>query len=148
MAPWKVLIVDDDDEVLAVSRVVLRDFVFDGRGLHIITGRSGEEAKRLLAEHPDTAVLMIDVVMETEHAGLDVIRYARHELGNINVRIILRTGQPGQAPELRVIQEYNINDYKEKGELTAQKLVVTMLTALRGYSDILTIDTSRRGWIR
>ena len=139
------MIVDDDDEILAVSRLVLRDFEFDGRGLNIITGCSGAAARRLLAEHPDTAVLMIDVVMETEHAGLDAVRHIREVLGNNFVRIILRTGQPGQAPERQVIIDYDINDYKEKTELTADKLITTMVSALRGYRDIHIIDTSRRG---
>ena len=144
-APWKIIIVDDDDEILAVSRMVLRDFVFDGRALLIITGSSGVDAKRLLAENPDTAILMIDVVMETDHAGLDVVRHVREKLGNTFVRIILRTGQPGQAPERQVIIDYDINDYKEKTELTSQKLITTLVSALRGFRDLKIIESSRRG---
>ena len=145
LAPWKIMIVDDDEEVLAVSRMVLREFEFDGRAMLIITGKSGAEAISLIAEHPDTAVLMIDVVMETEHAGLDVVRHVREVLHNSFVRIILRTGQPGQAPERRVIIDYDINDYKEKTELTSQKLITTLVSALRGFRDIQIIDSSRRG---
>ena len=145
LAPWKVVIVDDEDEILRISKLVLKDFVFDGRDVEIITGSSGHDAMRLLAANPDTAVLMIDVVMETEHAGLDAVRHIRDVLGNTKVRIILRTGQPGQAPERQVIIDYDINDYKEKTEMTAQKLVTTLVTALRGYRDIKTIDTSRKG---
>jgi hypothetical protein len=84
-------------------------------------------------------------VMETESAGLDLAREIRGALGNDYVRIILRTGQPGQAPERKVIVDYDINDYKEKSELTSQKLFSTMVTALRSYKDIMTIETSRRG---
>jgi len=142
---WKVLVVDDEEEVHAVTRLVLNDFQFAGKGLTFLEAYSGEEAKKLIAEHPDTAVMFLDVVMERHCAGLDVVRYVREELKNSFVRIILRTGQPGQAPEEKVIVEFDINDYKEKTELTAQKLFTSMVASLRAYRDILTIEANRRG---
>lgn len=142
---WKVLIADDDPEVHFITQMVLRDLVFEGRLLELISAHSGAEALRLLGEHPDMAVVLLDVVMETEHAGLEVARSIRWTLGNRFVRIILRTGQPGQAPEKHVVIDYDINDYKEKTELTAQKLVTTVISALRSYRDIVTIDRSRQG---
>ena len=142
---WKVLVADDDDEVHTISRLVLRDFRFEGRGLNIIGAHSGEEAKRMVADNPDAAVLLLDVVMESDGAGLEVVRHIRQVLGNWMLRIILRTGQPGQAPERSVVIDYDINDYKEKTELTAQKLVTSLVSALRAYRDIQIIDNSRRG---
>jgi len=142
---WKVLIVDDEEEVHAVTRLVLKDFEYGGKGLEFLSAYSGDEAKRLIREHPDTAVMFLDVVMEANDAGLKVVEYVRKEVGNPFVRIILRTGQPGQAPEQRVIVEYDINDYKEKTELTSQKLFTTMVASLRSYRDILTIEANRRG---
>lgn len=142
---WKVLIVDDEEEVHAVTRLVLKDFEFAGKGLTFLEAYSGEEAKKFIAAHPDTAVMFLDVVMERHCAGLEVVRYVREELKNSFVRIILRTGQPGQAPEEKVIVEYDINDYKEKTELTAQKLFTSMVASLRAYRDILTIEANRRG---
>ena len=143
--PWKLLVVDDENEVHRISHLVLRDFSFEGRGLEFFSAHSGEEAKRLIAQHPDTAVMLLDVVMETDNAGLDVVRHVREVLKNSFVRIILRTGQPGQAPEHSVVIDYDINDYKEKTELTAQKLVTTVVSALRAYRDMLIIESSRRG---
>lgn len=142
---WKVLIADDDQDVHFITRMVLRDLVFEGRPLELLSAHSGVEALRLLGEHPDTAVILLDVVMETEHAGLEAARDIRQSLGNRFIRIILRTGQPGQAPEKRVVIDYDINDYKEKTELTAQKLTTTVISALRSYRDIVTIDRSRQG---
>ena len=142
---WKVLVADDDVEVHFITQMVLRDLIFEGRPLELLSAHSGAEAMRLLGEHPDTAVILLDVVMETEHAGLEVARSIRWTLGNRFVRIILRTGQPGQAPEKSVVIDYDINDYKEKTELTAQKLVTTVISALRSYRDIVTIDRSRQG---
>jgi len=143
--PWKIIIADDDDAVHGISKMVLRDFRFEGRYLHFLSAHSAEATRRLVAEHGDAAILLLDVVMETESAGLDVVRYVRDVLRNRFVRIILRTGQPGQAPESWVVVNYDINDYKEKTELTAQKLVTTVISALRAYRDIQTIERSRRG---
>ncbi|MBA3003324.1 MAG: DUF3369 domain-containing protein, partial [Desulfurivibrio sp.] len=128
-----------------VTKLVLSDFFYDKKGLVFLHAYSGKEARELIAEHPDTAIIFLDVVMEKSDAGLAVVRHIREELKNSFVRIILRTGQPGQAPEEKVIIEYDINDYKEKTELTAQKLFTTMVTSLRSYRDILTIEANRKG---
>jgi len=143
--PWKVLIVDDEPEIHAVTRLVLGDFRFESRPLQFLSAYSGAEGKKVLSEHPDIALMLLDVVMETDHAGLDVARWVRDELDNHFVRIVLRTGQPGQAPEQRVTTDYDINDYKEKTELTTQKLTATVRVALRGYRDIMLIERARRG---
>ncbi|MGV1099333.1 DUF3369 domain-containing protein [Thiovibrio sp. JS02] len=142
---WKVMIVDDEEEVHAVTKLVLKDFFYENKGLSLLHAYSGAEAKQLIAEHPDTAIVLLDVVMEKNDAGLEVVRHIRETLKNAFVRIILRTGQPGQAPAERVIVDYDINDYKEKTELTAEKLFTTMVASLRSYRDILTIDANRRG---
>jgi len=142
---WKVLVVDDEEEVHAVTKLVLADFSYENKGLHFLHAYSGREAKELIAQHPDTAIVFLDVVMEKNNAGLEVVRHIRDELKNSFVRIILRTGQPGQAPAEKVIIEYDINDYKEKTELTAQKLFTTMVASLRSYRDILTIEANRKG---
>lgn len=143
--PWKLMIVDDDSEIHNISQLVLRDFSFEGRPLQLISAHSGAAAKAMIAEHPDTAIMLLDVVMETDNAGLEVVRHVREVLKNNFVRIILRTGQPGQAPERSVVIDYDINDYKEKTELTAQKLVTTVISALRAYRDMQIIENSRHG---
>lgn len=97
--PWLILIVDDDHEVHAITRVVLGDATFEKRPLKFLSAYSARQARALLAEHRDIAAILLDVVMETDDAGLTLVRHIREELGNRQVRIILRTGQPGQAPE-------------------------------------------------
>ncbi|CAM5196662.1 hypothetical protein ALON55S_00172 [Alishewanella longhuensis] len=99
----------------------------------------------MLSSHPDIAIVLLDVVMETDDAGLQVARYIREQLQNQFVRIILRTGQPGQAPERQVIVDYDINDYKSKTELTAQKLFTVIMSSLRSYRDIISLEQSRQG---
>ncbi|MBK1836193.1 DUF3369 domain-containing protein [Azospirillum sp. YIM B02556] len=143
--PWPVLVVDDDPQVHAMTAVLLRDFDFDGRPFEVVSALSAEEAKTVLAQRPDLPVALLDVVMETDDAGLKLVRHIREELGNRRLRIILRTGQPGQAPERDIIVGYDINDYKAKSELTAQRLFTTLVSALRAWRDIVTIERNRQG---
>jgi response regulator RpfG family c-di-GMP phosphodiesterase len=145
LAGWKVLLVDDEPEVHEVTRLVLGNFRFEDRPLDILSAMTAEEAKEHLAENGDIAVILLDVVMESDQAGLKLVDYIRNEMGNKNVRIVLRTGQPGQAPEHEVIIKYDINDYKEKTELTSQKLATTLFASLRSYRDIMTIEANKRG---
>ena len=141
---WKILIVDDEDEVHSLTRLVLRNYTFEGWRVELISAYSGAAARQLVNQDPDIALILLDVVMEREDSGLRLVRYIRDELGNKKTRIILRTGQPGQAPELEVVAQYDINDYKAKVELTSQKLFTTVTSALRSWRDIQTIDRSRQ----
>ncbi len=131
--PWKIILTDDDEEIHTITRMVLKDYTFDGAGLEFLSAYSGEQAQILIANNPDTAVILLDVIMETDNAGLDVVRYIRRELNNHVVQIILRTGEPGQVPEHKVVEEYEINDYKTKQELTSLRLYTTMTSSLRSY---------------
>ncbi|MBF0457909.1 MAG: PAS domain S-box protein [Nitrospirae bacterium] len=142
---WKIMIVDDEPEVHEMTRLALKHFVYDGMIPEFVSAYSGSEAKRLIAENPDTAVMLLDVVMEEDNSGLLVTKYIREELKNHLVRIILRTGQPGQAPKHDVIVRYDINDYREKTELTSDEFNVAILLALRTYRDIITIENSKKG---
>ncbi|ALG69753.1 histidine kinase [Azospirillum thiophilum] len=143
--PWLILIVDDDPAIHATTKMVLRGFAFEGRPAQFLSAATAAEARRVLRDNPAIAVILLDVVMESDDAGLRLVRYIRSELDNRRVRIILRTGQPGQAPERDVILSYDINDYKSKTELTAQKLFTSVVAALRGYQDITAIEDHREG---
>jgi response regulator RpfG family c-di-GMP phosphodiesterase len=143
--PWRVLVVDDDPDVHAVTRLALRNVSFKGRELELFSAHSGAEGYRVLSETADIALVLLDVVMETEDAGLVLARRIREELGNHTVRVVLRTGQPGQAPEQRVIIDYDINDYKAKTELTTQRLFTAVIAALRAYESLVMLQRSRAG---
>lgn len=141
--PWRVLIVDDEEEVHAVTRLVLDGFTLDGRPLTLLSARSAREARPLIEAEPDLALVLLDVVMETDDAGLRLVSWIREDLGNRLVRIVLRTGQPGSAPEKEIIRRYEINDYKAKTELTDTKFFTVLTVALRGYRDLKAIHRSR-----
>ena len=118
------------------TRFALHDYRLNGQGLEILSAYSAAEGRELMRNHPDVAVVLLDVIMESDTAGLDLVEFIRKELKNETVRIILRTGQPGQAPERRVIVDYDINDYKAKTELTADKLFTSLTAALRSYQQL------------
>lgn len=153
--PWNLLVVDDEPDVHQVTRLALANIDFLGRPLNIISCYTGADAVALLKSRSDIALILLDVAMESENAGLKVARIIRDELGNHTVRIILRTGQPGVAPERQVIETYDINDYKSKIELTRDKLYTSVLGSLRSYNDIVIIEhqkqmleASRRGLLK
>ena len=131
---WTIAVIDDDAAVHEGTRFALYDYSLNGLGLRILSAYSAAEGRRLLEAEPDIAVVFLDVVMETDTAGLELVDFIRNELKNETVRIVLRTGQPGQAPERRVIVDYDINDYKAKTELTADKLFTTLTSALARLS--------------
>lgn len=142
--PWKIIVADDDEEVHAVTSLALSSFQYKGRGLEIISAYSADQTEQLIRDNPDTAVILLDVVMENHDSGLKLVKYIREAVGNTMVRIILRTGQPGYAPEMEVIYNYDINDYKEKTELTSAKLVTTLIASIRNFDDLKQIEESRK----
>jgi signal transduction histidine kinase/CheY-like chemotaxis protein len=142
---WKIAVIDDDQAVHEGTRFALSDYTLNGQGLEILSAYSAAEGRALMRQHPDVAAVLLDVIMETDIAGLDLVEYIRNEIRNETVRIILRTGQPGQAPERRVIVQYDINDYKAKTELTADKLFTSLTAALRSYQQLERMVQTRRG---
>lgn len=145
VSPWKVLIVDDEPDVHMATKLALKGFEFDSRPLVFTSAESGSEARDILRAEPDFAMILLDVVMESDDAGLKLVDFIRNEMGYKNVRIVLRTGQPGQAPEREVIVRYDINDYKEKTDLSSTKLFTLVYSVLRSYRDIQIIESSRKG---
>jgi signal transduction histidine kinase/DNA-binding response OmpR family regulator len=145
LAPWRILIVDDEEEVHQVTTVAMIDIRFKGRPLEFLHAYSAAQAREILQAVPDVAIVLLDVVMEEDDAGLKLVRHIRDQLRNRRVRIVLRTGQPGQAPERDVVMEYDINDYKSKTELTRQKLLTCVVSALRAYDDLVLLEKGRNG---
>ena len=143
---WRLLVVDDDIEVHATTSFALAGVEILGRRLELVHAHSGAEALEILrCRGAEIAVLLLDVVMETDDAGLRAVRAIREELRLTTLRIILRTGQPGYAPELSVIRDYDINDYRTKSELTQTRLLSSLYAALRAYVHLQTLETGRRG---
>jgi diguanylate cyclase (GGDEF)-like protein len=143
--PWRILIVDDDRDVHASTIFALSDVSILGRRLDFIHAYSADEARLRLLGERDVAAILLDVVMEAQDAGFRLVRTIREELGLTELRIILRTGQPGYAPEIEAISDFDINDYRTKAELTRTRLITSLTAALRSYEQIRTIAYARRG---
>jgi class 3 adenylate cyclase/response regulator of citrate/malate metabolism len=142
---WKVFVIDDEPSIEIITKQSLRWSKFDGFGISIVSARSGLEARALVDEHPDIAVILLDVVMETQTAGLDFLVWLR-KVGKLPLaRVLLRTGQAGQSSETEVVQEYDIHDYLHKTEITATRMRTSVLGALRSYKDLKTIELHRKG---
>ena len=142
---WKIAIIDDEQQVHAVTKLVLGNTEIDGKPLRFLDAYSASEGLRLFQDYPDIALAFIDVIMEDDNAGLNLIHQIRNDLQNHSTRIVLRTGQPGMSPEETVIRSYDINDYKSKTELTDTKLKTCTYSCIRSYRDIVTIEAGRRG---
>jgi CheY-like chemotaxis protein len=142
---WKVLIVDVDDEVHTIIRLSLTGFLFEEKGIEFISAYSGDEAKKLLAKHDDIALVLLDVVMGSDDAGLMVANYIRNDLGNHYTRVILRTGQAGFGHVNDVIRDYDIDGYLSKTKISKQSLDQTFYIALRSYRDLARIQKYQQG---
>ena len=144
----KVLIVDDEPTVHDITALVLKNFQYQGYRLKLMNAYSAAEAREILAFHGPFALILLDVIMETDDAGLTLARYIREELKDSMVRIILRTGQPGMVPQQQVMRDYEIDDYKEKAELTSERFDATVTASIRTFLGIKKLEQSRQGLIR
>jgi len=141
---WKILIVDDEQDIHSVIKLSLDNFIFEGRKIQFFDAYSGEQAREILSANGDIALVLLDVVMETDHAGLNFVKFIREELKNHFVRIVLWTGQPGQAPKKEVVMTYEINDYKTKTDLTDDNIFTAVLSSIRSYNSMMIIEGFRQ----
>ncbi|MBF0613134.1 MAG: hypothetical protein G8345_13575 [Magnetococcales bacterium] len=141
--PWKILMVDDDADIHAMTLVLLKKAVFQGRPIEFISAYSSQQAKELLQQHSDVAVILLDVVMESDNSGLALVSHIRQEMGNTLSRIILRTGHPGGSGEKQLILDYEVSDYREKADLTSNRLFTSVVAALRTYSELASLEEKR-----
>lgn len=135
---WRILVVDDEEDVHAVTGLALKRRSWKGRPFELVGARSAAEAKKVLASSPPFHVALVDVVMETDHAGLDLCEYMRQSQSRAT-RIVLRTGQPGVAPEEKVLNDFDIDYYLAKSEVTQDRLYTTVRACLRSSIDVSTI---------
>lgn len=145
VVPWKILIADDEQDVHILTKTVLKDIKYNDRPIELISTYNAEDTYNYIKKNDDIALLLLDVVMESDDAGLQTAKKIRDELHNYMLQIVLRTGQPGSAPETDVVINYGINDYKEKTELTSKKLITTVITALRTYKTMKSLEASKKG---
>ena len=141
---YRILVVDDEPDIHAVTKLSVRGLTYADRDVELLSAMSGAEAVETMRANPDIAVILLDVVMETDSAGLDACRAIRDELNNHLVRIVLRTGQPGQAPEKETIDDYDLDGYLAKAELNATRLYSTLRAALKSWHELVQLQRHER----
>jgi CheY-like chemotaxis protein len=137
---YLVLIVDDEPDIHKLTKISLRGLKYNQKKTKFLFASSGEEAVTIMKEHPEIAVILLDVVMEKSDAGLVACQRIREELNNPFVRILLRTGQPGSAPEKQTIDEYDIDGYLLKTEITTTRLYSSVRTAIKAWDELLQLE--------
>jgi CheY-like chemotaxis protein len=143
-AKHRILVVDDEEDIHQITQMSLKSLRYQDRRIEFLHAMSGQQAIEIMRKEPDVGVILLDVVMENDHAGLDACKAIREDIGNRFVRILLRTGQPGAAPEKTVIQEYDIDGYLPKGELTSVRLFTTVRTSLKAYCELMELERHRQ----
>jgi len=138
---WKILVIDDEQSIHDITANALKSVVIDGRRLELISAVSAADAKIKLSENDDIALALVDVIMETPTAGLDLVNYIRKEMGNHLIRLVIRTGQPDEVPERDIIDQYDITDYKEKTELSVDKFYTVVRSSIRQYSHLVELES-------
>lgn len=139
---WNILIIDDDPDVHSATMFALHDLKILSRNLQFLHAYTTAEARQILIHQEDIAVVLLDVVMEKDNTGLQLVTFIRDTLNRRDIRIILRTGQAGYAPEIDAIRDFDINDYKNKTELTQAKLFTAVTSAIRSYQQIKIISSN------
>lgn len=141
---WKLLVVDTDPQVHENVRQALADYRFDNGRVEILSAGSAGDARALLGEHADIAVVLLEAVLETDTAGLELIPYIRQELANPYTRVIVCTAHPDRVPEDKVVEAYDVNDYRTRAHFTADRLRTSLTMAVRTYASLLALATSRK----
>lgn len=135
---WEILLVDDEEDVHSVTSLILKQKKWRGQRFKLTSAHSRAEAIEILKKKSDFHVAVIDVVMDGDTAGLELCEYIREHCAT-SLRIVLRTGQPGLAPEQRILNEYDIDYYLSKGDATPEKLYSIIRACLRSSQDISTL---------
>ncbi len=139
---WQVLIVDDEKLIHDVLSMNIRDMLCNDRPVTLIKAYSANEAKNIIDNNPDIAVIILDVMMEQDDAGLNLVKYIREELKNIDIRILLHTGQPGIAPKREVSEDYMIDAYLDKNMSDNDDCYVAVKLALKSYQENVSLRQS------
>ncbi|WP_421132319.1 EAL domain-containing protein [Alteromonas sp. A079] len=142
---WKVLSVEDDINYQRSISLSLRAVEVMGRELEVLTANSATQAASILSERDDIAVILLDVVMESDDAGLYLVDTIRRVIGNDRVRIVLLTGQPGVAPQKKIMQRYDIDEYWTKTDTTEEKLHSIVTSNIRTWQSMTELYHAKRG---
>lgn len=142
---WVVLSVEDNQPYQDVLESALQEVAFEGRKIELLRASSAASAATILSKRQDISLILLDIVMETDDAGFYLIDTIRNVIGDELVRIVVLTGQPGVKPHDKAINEYNISEYWNKTDLSADKLKSVVVSNLRTWQISQQLQIARRG---
>lgn len=87
--------------------------------------------------------MLVDVIMETETAGLDLIRWVRQQPALAATRVVVRTGESGSSTPKVVLQDFEISDYWPKTAVLASRMQMQMAGLVRSYDELARLDKAR-----
>lgn len=140
---WRVLVVDSHPDVHAAARAALAGQTLFDRPVEFIHASSEDEALALLLREQDVAMVLLEADTPGQDGGQCLLDYIRNSAGLRNTRIVLRTGNQGQAPGLEALLRYDINDHCTSAGLTPERLRMMVVTAVRSYRQLCAIDANR-----
>src|SRR5512138_21573 len=131
--PKKILLVDDEPEILEICRDYLK-----ASGYDVVTAKDGVQGLSIF--HRDRPDLIVLDLMLPEMDGLDVCRTIRRES---NVPIIMLTARVEEADKL-IGLEIGADDYMTK-PFSPRELVARVRVVLRRISGDSTVEVIRVG---
>jgi len=139
---WKVLIVDDEEFIHDNLEINLRDMEYEHKKVEFLHAFTAKNAKEIIKNNNEIAVIILDVMMEEDSAGLNFAKFVRAEVKNNDVRILLHTGQPGIAPKKEVANNYEIDAYLDKNVADNDDSYAAVRFALRAYKERIDLKKS------
>ena len=130
---WKILMIDDDEQVHQSTVLALGDEVVLGRKLSFDHARSAKEALDIMNKGdsiPDLA--FVDMVMETPDAGLRFAMAAKESTSWSSVKILLRSGQPGFSNEMEKARSLGVEGFAQKASISRSVLISALVELLSG----------------
>lgn len=115
---FKVLLIDDDPDIVPLLREMLR-----AESCTLLSAHDGEEGLRLArSEHPD--VILLDLIMPGM-SGFEVLEKLRAEAETANIPVIVLTAKDVTAEERKLLNDH-IQGLMRKSALTPQSLLAEL----------------------
>ncbi len=142
---WVILSVEDDPGYQQSLSLGLKGLIVNNAPIRLLTANSAAQAAKVIAENENISVILLDVVMEHDDAGLFLVNTIRNVIGNELVRIVLLTGQPGLAPRFDTMRDFDVDEYWNKVDLTAEKLRSVVTSNVKTWDSLHELAVAKRG---
>lgn len=133
-APWVLLVVDDEQQVHEATTLTLRRARIANRPFRFLHAYSAAEARNIICAEPQIDLVLLDVVMETRDAGLRLVTELRGPMARTDLKILIRSGQPGFENDATVRERYPVDGYMQKTQQTYTLLMDVIGELLLGTS--------------